>query len=595
MNFNTRKLKEVRIYCECYEQGLYLLKYISKNKIVSKLSHKVIYTKPGNFSLYCLDSIISQLLSHKSFDGIISIVDDDDTEHPLVTIEFSTAVPTDDHIMQRFDFIYWSTFYKVPCLKISPTKMDNIHFGGGTKIKIHHEYYTTLNMEGIYYHVDWPLIDKSDLVLTDCEKVSCPPYLKKLDIILNEMLNSYFYSNNDMEYFNVEKEKYNNYVYTNFVDDKLDFFNSSRLNFDEKGNLTIKFNRFGHGMDPERGMLIFLNKRFLVKPIIKFVVQRESREKYKSLYQGNNESSIMKIIDSEILSNNNVVTFDIAFTLFKKATNTNFLFEHAKIIDNKIFINDNDLLDCLNKNSSVINTLLHFGEKIILCDLNNNVIVEITWNLKLVNDFYLLKRNESLSISKKKLPINILTSKNINEDVVTFSCVKLFLMNGMKNIAVSYPGAQGDRKILQGNGVKTKRDYVDIISIQKVYDNEYNVFLQENKQKISQTQKFDIDKLVSIRNDKEKRQELNELISKIYAPINVKRCYIGVGGQKSFLNQGEMRFDYLMYIAINEKGNIEWQILSSNVKIFEIFKKIININNSLNGVIKLDYPMYIVE
>lgn len=589
-----RSIKELRVYCECYEQGLYLLDYISDNDVLRDVDHKVIYTKPNNFSAYRNDSIISKLFSHKDFDGFVSIVEEDNTEHPIVAIEFSTAVPTDDHIMQRYDVMYWSTYYQTPCIKISPSEMNNTDFGGGTKIKIHHEYYTTLNMGGIYYHIDWPLIENSDLVMTDITKISCPPFLNELKEILNGMIESYNESANDTEYFEAEKNKYSNYVHSNYNYERLEFTNSSRIRVGTDGKLTLKFNRYGHGMDPERGMLLFLNKNYNQKPIVKFLVQRENRNKYNSLYEGNNQVAIMEVIDTKVIPNDNIVTFDIAYDLFKKATNTHNLFQSALITGNTIIINDNDLMNCLNSNLSVINNLLHFGEKIILCDLSDNVIVEIKWNLELVDNYYLTERKKSLTTPKIKMPIKLLPNDIINEDVVTFASMSVFLMNNMKNIAVSYPGAQGDRKILQGTGLTTKRDYIDIISVHKCSDDEYDVFLQENKKKIYETQRSDIDKLVSVRNDSEKMAELNQLIEKVYIPIVIKGCYIGVGGQESPMAPGETRFDYLMYIMINELGNIVWKILSSNPIIFEIFDNIKNSSGSLEGEITLDSPMYIV-
>ena len=71
--------------------------------------------------------------------------------------------------------------------------------------------------------------------------------------------------------------------------------------------------------------------------------------------------------------------------------------------------------------------------------------------------------------------------------------------------------------------------------------------------------------------------ELKKMISKVYEHIAIRCCYIGIGGKESLLAQGETRFDYLMYIMINENYNIEWQILSSNPAIFEIFKKIMKL------------------
>lgn len=591
----NRKIKETRIYCECYEQGLYLLDYIKDNKFLKNTSIKIVYTKPGNFSNYYSSSIISQILFHKDFDGLISLIDRNACEHPLVGIEFSSAVPTDDHILQRFDVMYWSMFYKIPCIKISPTKMKNTDFGGGNKVKIQHEYYTTLNMKGIYYHIEWPLIEETDLVMTDNEKISCPPKLSELKKILNGFVHSYCKSKDENDYYDIEYHKYDEYVRSNYKNDDLDFSNSSRFQFASEGNVTIKFNRFGHGMDPERGMLLFWSQRLSKKPTVKFVVQRENRKKYKSLYEGNNESYSMNVIDSTVLPNNNIVTFDIAYDLFKKATNTEELFEHAIINGNTVTIDINDLNKQLEKSTSVVNNLLHFGNKIVLVDMNDNIIVDIRWDGNIVDAFYINERKKCLETERKMLEVDVISNYNINEDIVTYACMSLFFKNNMKNIAVSYPGAQGDRKLLQGNGVTTKRDYVDIISICKQSNNEFNVFLQENKKKISQTQRSDIDKLNSIKSDPEKMRELNQLITKIYAPIIIKGCYVGVGGQTSSLAQGEARFDYLMYIMINEQKSIEWQILSSNPIIFELFKGITNGDNSLKGVIELEYPMYFVE
>jgi len=122
-----RSIKEARIYCECYEQGLYLLDYL--NDILINVECKIIYTKPANFSKYIQESKVARLFSHKDFDGLISLIDERNKEHPILAVEFSSAVPVDDHILQRFDFVYWSTFYKVPCLKISPTELHNTDFG----------------------------------------------------------------------------------------------------------------------------------------------------------------------------------------------------------------------------------------------------------------------------------------------------------------------------------------------------------------------------------------------------------------------------------------------------------------------------------
>ena len=582
------KLKEVRIYCECYEQGLYLLKYIINNKKLTNLDHKIIYTTKGNFKLYYKDSVIAQLLHNKKFDGIISVVDKNDIEHPITTIEFSTAVPTDDHILQRYDFVYWSAFYQVPCIKISSSEKNNTKFGGGNKIKIEHEYYAALNIKGVYYHIEWPLIKNSDLVKTDFKMISSPPYLDELQKVINQMIDSFYSSKNDKDYFALEQEKFKKYINKNFSNNKLNFTNSTRLNFDNKGKITIKFNRYGHGMDPERGMLIFFNNVYAKRPIIKFIVQRENREMYKKMYDSKDLKYIMDIIDKKVIGNKNNMTFDIAFDLFKKATSTNDLFEHAKIVNNVITINDADLIRNLEKRRSVVNSLLHFGEKIILADLNDDIIVEIKWNISIVDKFYLLKKKESLSVPKKKLPIKIISNNRINEDVITYTSNILLIKNNMKNIGVSYPGAQGDRKILKGSGVNTKRDYVDVISIKENENGKYDILLQENKQRVSETEKSDIDKLLTIINTEDKKKKLDELIKTVYRNVDINKCYIGVGGSKPSLSKNNKDIDYIIFVEI-DNDHIKWEIETTNKNVINMF------NNLLSGEIVLDYPMYIVE
>lgn len=591
MCFNTRKLKEVRIYCECYEQGLYLLDYIRLNKHIKEIPANIIYTKPKNFKNH-LYSKTAQLFTHKDFDGMITLIDNKEIEHPIVTIEFSSAVPVDDHILQRFDFVYWSTFYKVPSIKISPTEVFNKKFGGGNKVKKTHEYYATLNLGGVYYHVNWPIIDSSDLALVDEEKISCPPILNELEDILNQLIETFMYSKDDNLFFKKAQEKYKNFVLNNYNEEELKFKNSSRYHFDND-ELIMKFNRFGHGMDPERGMLVFWSQKLDKKPIVKFEVQRENLEDYKKLYEGNRDAEILNIIENQVLSNNNIITFSLAFDLFKKATNTEELFINSKKLNSIITINDTSLLNHLKRTTSVVNSLLHFGTKIILTDLKNNILVEIKWNNELVENFYKEKKEESLNLKNKTIPIKQITNKYLNEDIVTYTCAEIFKANKMKNIAVSYPGAQGDRKILYGNGRKVKREYIDTISV-KEKDNNYYVILHENKEKLSETKKKDIDKLNNFRNTDIKIEKLNELIEKTYKKINIKDIFIGIGGKESKLKD-ETRFDYLINVKINEDGNPEWNIETTNKEILELFEYLKNEDNKLIGIIILPEPIHIVD
>jgi len=432
-------------------------------------------------------------------------------------------------------------------------------------------------MGGVYYHVEWPLIKNTDLVVVD-SKISCPPKITDIQQIITKTINQFKKSNDDLEFFNEAKKEYEEYVVSNYEDEELIFPNSSRYHFDD-GNLTMKFNRFGHGMDPERGMLVFWSQKLASKPIVKFVVQRENRDSYRKLYEGSRLDEILQIVDEKILANNNDVSIELALQLFKKATNTEYLLNDCIIKDNVVNIDDDRLLHHLNLNTSVFNSLLHFSSKIVLKDLQDNTIVEFRWNNGIVDRFYNEKSQNSLKLSNEKMPLREIANRDLNEDVVTYSCMKVFENNHMINIAVSYPGAQGDRKILYGSGTEVKRDYIDIISIKETSVGKYTVLLHENKRKVSDTQRSDIDKLYNFRNNPIKMVGLNELIKKVYDPIQIDKCYIGIGGEESPISSDENRFDYLINVNINSEGNVDWNLSSSNKDIIKIF------NNEINGTV----------
>ena len=590
----NRKMKEIRIYSECYEQGLYLLEYIKAHKKLIGIKTRIIYTKPALFSNYVASSSVARLFKNKDFDGLISVIDNNGKEDPLLTIEFSSAVPVDDHILQRFDFIYWSTFYKVPSLKISPTKVYNTNFGGGNKIKLSHEYYASLNIKGVYYHAEWPLINESDLAVLNDKFISSPPILDEVTIVFDKLINTYLTSSNQNTFFEKMQSDYKKYILENFEDEGLNFSTSSRYNFDENGNLTLKFNRFGHGMDPERGMLTFWSCKLGYNPIVKFIVQRKNMEDYRKLYEGNRDNEILKMLE-KVYNDGNIITKELAFDLFVKSTSTYLLFENCLWNKNKILINDQSLKQYLMRDTSVVNNLLRFGSKVILTDLRENVIVEFNWNEDIVREVYALKSRECGELERIPLPLKNVTNNNLNEDIVTFACQKIFASNNMINIAVSYPGAQGDRKILYGSGTTVKREYLDIISIKKKADKTYNIIIHENKKKLSDTKKSDIEKLYNFRNNEIKMRGLEELISKVYSSITLNKCYLGVGGKKSNVSFSEDNFDYLISIEINDSKEIEWNITSDNKEILEMFKDMQNKNGELKGTMKFEEAINVVE
>ena len=92
------KIDTIRIYAEVLEQGLDFKEYI--NQINKDYDIVNIYTKKVRGNLSSEDSLTDRIRKSKDVDVLITIISNN-KEYPLLMIEYSTAVPTDDHKMQR--------------------------------------------------------------------------------------------------------------------------------------------------------------------------------------------------------------------------------------------------------------------------------------------------------------------------------------------------------------------------------------------------------------------------------------------------------------------------------------------------------------
>ena len=91
------EIDEIRIYSGCLEQGLDFKSYIleiDKNLII-----KNIYPAKNRGAILEVDSILQKITKLKDFDIAITIISKKQ-EIPILMVEYSTAVPTDDHKMQ---------------------------------------------------------------------------------------------------------------------------------------------------------------------------------------------------------------------------------------------------------------------------------------------------------------------------------------------------------------------------------------------------------------------------------------------------------------------------------------------------------------
>ena len=119
-------MDEVRIYYECLEQGYhYIFPMISKVVPASKIKLVKRPKKHSQFENGALKSIM--LLTTP--DTLITAVKNG-IEYPLVNIEFSEAVTTEDHELQRTYGAVASFLSDMFYIKISGNKESDKVFGG---------------------------------------------------------------------------------------------------------------------------------------------------------------------------------------------------------------------------------------------------------------------------------------------------------------------------------------------------------------------------------------------------------------------------------------------------------------------------------
>lgn len=244
---------EIRVYAECLEQGLDFKEYL--HNINSSFNIKNIYPTKARGNITTKDSILQKITKLKDFDVIITIVSHNQ-ETPILLVEYSTAVPTDDHKMQRSDVYFYSSLFKIPVLKISPHSkgLSNNH-GGGDKITLIREQNLTLKINALVYFIEWE--SENDLLLTNPKRNSCIRYNTKIENILKNILSKHLNSTALNFYDELLSENMQYFDEKHLAELKASFSNSTRFQ-KENEKLIVKINRFGHAMDPDRGILFLL-------------------------------------------------------------------------------------------------------------------------------------------------------------------------------------------------------------------------------------------------------------------------------------------------------------------------------------------------
>lgn len=593
-------ISEIRIYSEVLEQGIDFKAYLNKIESIKNVKIKNVYSKKKCSEITAQDSVVSRIRFSKDIDVMLTAIVENQ-EIPFMIVEYSTAVPTDDHKMQRSDVYYWGAVFKVPVIKIcSCDKGMKKSFGGGKKITDELEKYVAYKTGVPLSIISCKCIKNTDVLDLNENSLSCIPYNEELNEKLQISINTFIESNSGSNYFEncfkaYEKELAKTIeIYTKLKPESF-IVNSERFSCNDK-NITSKINRFGHAMDPDRGVIFFTNMLVGAKNCAtEFQVNRSSdinaRGGYQSLFDGiSREQEMTAYVNKIIASSGNKMTAGDAIYIFTRSLCLEKYIIPVKQENSTYVIKDSELKKYfLESNSMAAKSIFFLSSGIILTDITREIICRITWNVNVAKEYLQVLGDANFNITQ----LSDLTYKQTGEDIITFASLKLYKMLGFNLIAASFPGAQGDRCILVGQGRKTKRIYVDIIA----YSNDINfdVYLHESKHDLHESGD-DVVKLNYIKTDNIAKAELNNLFTKIKNITINGNIYTAVAG-KAMNNPPILNVDYIMMFDIKSDDKftvIKWQIAVTNLGLVTTFKQIANSSNKLEGEIKLD-KVYLIN
>jgi hypothetical protein len=551
-------MTEYRLYYECIEQAEYFKEMV--NTYENIVLHLV--RRQKDYQLY--SKKIAPIVYWKDADLLFTVIKDN-IEYPLLLIELSTAEFTADHELQRFDGLVAAVKNNCIYVKISPNsiKSKKGSHGGDTKFNyltpyaVGLQYYNILN-----YHFNWEIEDEK--LLLHEKYLTCLPKLPQLTILIDALINyinKNLLSNQWLKDFQSRFSQIHEWVSTwqNKVENTKiatqQTLNSTRtLWSNEENALYLKINRFGHAMDPERGMLAFYGTLYTTKCRMSF------NTTLNTWYSGTaSEKSIQKYIDKIGLH----TTFDFLFifgqasglgkydyfdTLIRQYKQTNTL---TLTIDITHFVQAHFVF--LNK---PLKTIFLYSNHWQIEDNNKIPRLIFTWQKPTL---YAIFENYK-DVTK------IEVKHEFEEDEVTYISIHNILRpNQYTIIASSFPGAQGDRAILleAGTGRGQSRTFIDIIAH---LPNKHTA-LQENKA-IFQKDKLqsDINKLIPFKSSLTHQNALDTFFEK-YSGNSPRLVKIGIGfwaNKKFTVSDIQLlnidKLDYFIYI---NDDRTKWRIFST--------------------------------
>jgi hypothetical protein len=478
---------EVRIYYESLEQGHnYIAPMVEELKDDIEFSIRLV-KRPGQFGVPNLSGVMKAIHTMVNPDILITVVVEEQ-EFPLVIIEFTEAVGTEDHELQRsygaIAALLGGLFY----LKVSGRKESAGEFGAGE-----YDPYTTPRMlkeeydyEG-FIIAEWETEEGNPMRLQHSPGLhSCPPRIQILFETIQCAIRAF--AARRQEWFSRavadlrKTASFQRFAARREIAPTLPELierwqqRLTQRYFVDELRAGARIYRFGHAMDPDRGIIILISCLLSKTHKIygQYSLQRQRHATLNAPYT--DLDGLRSHLDAAL-------AYDKVPKWFRKI-----LTSAAKRItsfDQTVDINPMLRAASHRKWSSVVRTLFYFCDGIYLG--RNGPL--LTWNRddllggRVKDDFLGIQRKFfEFDRQTAVTPVRIV-SDIVDEDEVTHALVhQVLIPNGFRVLSVSYPGAQGGTAVLPdvGRGKNQKRIYIDVIALPP-HGASYGALLNESK------------------------------------------------------------------------------------------------------------------
>jgi hypothetical protein len=523
---------EIRVYYESLEQGFdYLL------PIVAPFGDDVKLVKKIQKECSHLSGVMKALHSMVAPDALVTAVVGEH-EIPLVIIEFTEAVKAEDHELQRsYGAIagFWGNLYYV---KISGHKESTGVFGAAeynpyTTPKMLHEEY---GYEG-FVIAEWETLPDNPQKLQHSQNLfSCPPKIPILDDTIKSAIEAVKENPNDWLSRALpqlkKKESFRQFAARRdespTMEDLLAVWQKRKKQryFVTEEYAGCKINRFGHAMDPDRGILMLIST-LLSRTHKIYGEYAVVRPRHKTL------NTTIETLDQLKEQFPKVIKFDLMPKWFQKMMNdiVSDLASHDEVRDIHA-----DLQNHAGERwGTVVRTLTYFCDGIFL----GKGGPLLTWRREeflggeLDSKFHETARR-FLGFDQPSPPTPLAEVTNIvDEDEVTYILAhRILIPSGFEIVSISYPGAQGGTAVLPdvGEGKRQRRIYVDLIACSP--DESRRVLLNESKGMFEKRAiQEDVEKLARFKTSDKHKSAMNVALTRakvIQEDGEVREVVIGI-------------------------------------------------------------------